>query len=738
MNMISAERFLRRHPPLAAWPGAPGALIMAVALFFAGAPEPAGASETIRAYWVFFRDRGAAALDDAALLERARALPPETWARRARAGAAIPDARDLPLWAPYVAQIAAAGRLRHESRWLNAVSVDLTDQAVSSVRHLPCVAAVRPVALARAASIGPGHDEHGSPLGVVWQPERIPARERPALLERETLGYGPSAGQLLEINVPALHALGYTGNRVRLMMIDTGFRKDHESLAHIDRIDEWDFVFGDGQTQNEPVDDPGQHVHGTLTWSVAGGLAPGILIGPAYGASFALAKTEDIRSETEVEEDHYVAALERADSLGVAVTSASLNYLCFDSGFCYEFEDKDGDTAVITVAIDIAAARGILCVNSQGNYGCDLGSLGTPADADSMLAVGAVDSLNVITSFSACGPTYDGRIKPEVVARGWRTWGASANAPDAYGPASGTSLSTPLVAGAAALLLEAHPEWSPMDVRSALLATADRVEAPDNAYGWGRIDAGAALHHTPLLHPYPFSLILPADSAGVSAAQPAFAWRASADPRGREPLEYTLRIAEAGPPARTWEIPVGSDTTVVLPFPLAPETAYWWDVTAATATGFPRLSRETHTLYTLAAASAPDAPDGARAPGLLRVALHANPVRDRLSFRVGLTAAAPGPAMAPGPAAAPGPAMALGPAAAPGPAASGTLPLRWRLHDPLGRVIAGGTGHLTNGSAEVDVPFEAGRGGRPARGVYYLEVRAAQQVARETVIVWGN
>jgi len=668
-----------------------------------------------RAHWVFFRDHGTRTLDDDALLARARELPPETWARRSRAGTGVPDVHDLPVWPPYVEQIAAAGRIRHLSRWFNAVSVDLTDQALTTVRSLPCVAAVRPVALAQAASIGPHWDDQGLPLGTVLPPQRIPADDRLPPLARESLVYGPSGGQLSEIGVPAIHALGYTGNRVRLMMIDTGFRKDHEAFAHVRRIDEWDFVFGDGQTQNEPPDDPGQHDHGTLTWSVTGGFAPGILIGPAYGASFALAKTEDIRSETEVEEDHYVAALERADSLGVAVTSASLNYLCFDSGFCYEFEDKDGDTAVITVAVDIAAARGILCVNSQGNYGCDIGSLGTPADADSMLAVGAVDSLNVITSFSACGPTYDGRIKPEVVARGQRTWGASASDPDAYGPASGTSLSTPLVAGASALLLEAHPEWGPMDARAALLATADRTETPDNTYGWGRIDTEAALYHTPLLHPYPFSLLTPADSASVPTLQPLLAWHASADPQGGNPLTYTVRITEAGNPAHVWEAPVGCDTTMLFPFPLAPATAYLWEVSATTGTGYPRLSRETRCLYTPAGSDAPEAWAGFRAPGSLQVTLRANPVRERLSFRAELGAAAPF-------------AFEMGPA----------LPLTWRLHDPLGRVMVTGAARLQNGSAEVDVPIRAGTGGCLARGVYYLEVSAAHALARETIVLLGN
>ncbi len=675
-------------------------LVLAIAVIgLALAAGAAEASSGTRAYWVFFRDRGDLVLDEAALVSRARALPAETWARRWRAGSPLPDGADLPLWQPYVAQVAACAQLRHQSRWLNAVSADIAPGDLPAIQDLPCVAGIRPVAIATLGSIGPGVDDEGLPLGTVLDAERISARD-----QREPLAYGASLGQLTEIGVPAVHALGYTGNRVRFMMIDTGFRKDHDALASLQRIGERDFVFGDGQTQNEPEDDPGQHDHGTATWSAAGGFAPGILIGPAFGASFVLAKTEDIRSETRVEEDHYVAALEWADSLGIAVTSASLCYVCFDSGFCYEFPDKDGDTAVITVAVDIAAARGILCVNAQGNYGCDVGSLGTPADADSMVAVGAVDSLNVIAPWSACGPTYDGRTKPEVVARGRRVWAASSSEPNAYGPASGTSLSCPLVSGAAALLVEAHPEWGPMVVRAALLTTADRAAAPDNTYGWGRINVEAALAYSPLIYPYPFSLIAPADSVVVSTLRPVFSWHASADPSGGIPLAYLLCVAEVGNPAQSWEVPAGGDTVLALPFALEPATAYTWEVWASTHSGLGRTSRETRVLMTPSGSSVEDPLVTADGGGGLRLTLGTNPVRQRLRFSVENQGGAEDE-------------------------------LRWCLVDPLGRAVMPEARARLDQAVDVDL---AALAGEPLpRGVYYLKARAGWRVARETLVVLG-
>lgn len=726
----------------ALWPGAVPCPAEAPSAPAAGAC--AAPSREATPTWVFFTDHGGetppAALDarardqareltDAELLALARALPPAAWARRLRSGAsALPDVHDLPLWEPHVREVARHGRLRCRSRWLNAVSIELTAAAREAVAALPCVAALRPVAQVETASFGPEYDAEGRPLETLLDVERRPApdpigssrptRERgnaPAWLDAIT--YGPSLGQLAEIGVPPLHRQGYSGSGVRLMMIDSGFYKEHDAFRGAEILAEWDFVFDDGETQNEPEDWPWQHHHGTGTWSVAGGFAPGRLIGPAYGATFLLAKTENPLSETRLEEDYYVAALEWGDSLGVEVTSASLNYLCFDGGFCYLPEERDGDTAVITIAVDLAAARGILCLNSLGNYGCNARTtLGTPADADSMIACGAVDSLNAITSFSACGPSADGRVKPEVVARGYYTYMAGAGIPDAYGPGSGTSFSTPLVAGAAALLMEVHPEWSAMQVREALLATADRAASPDNRYGWGRIDAQAAAAWGPLLYPRPFSLLDPADGAEAAGGTPRFVWSASASAPGQGDLAYSLEIlalegldSGAEPDfARgvSWSFAAGPDTAFVPPLEL-PAGAYAWRVVAEDAAGHRRPSREVRRLRV----EAPEAADAGPAfiPPAPSIALEANPFRGPLGFSIF-------------------------------PAQEGTSPARptWAVYDPLGRRIASGAaGPSAEGFSARWDGSEAGGG--PARpGVYYLEVKLGQLIGRETIVRLGD
>ncbi|MCK4427945.1 MAG: S8 family serine peptidase, partial [candidate division Zixibacteria bacterium] len=183
--------------------------------------------------------------------------------------------------------------------------------------------------------------------------------------------------------------------------------------------------------------------------------------------------------------------MEWADSIGADVISSSLCYIDW-----YTYSDLDGNTAVTTQAADIAAERGIVVCNAMGNSGPGSGTLMAPADADSILACGAVNSSGYLASFSSRGPSFDGRTKPEVCARGVSTRCASPYNLNGYTTASGTSLSTPLIGGCAALILSARPYWTPMQVREAMMMTASRATYPDNNYGWGIPDLLAAIQYS--------------------------------------------------------------------------------------------------------------------------------------------------------------------------------------------------------------------------------------------------
>jgi hypothetical protein len=229
-----------------------------------------------------------------------------------------------------------------------------------------------------------------------------------------------------------------------------------------------------------------------------GGFYEGQLIGPAFGADFILAKTENTESETPVEEDNWIAALEWADSIGVDVTSTSLSYTDFDPPYQgYTWQDMDGNTARITIGADLAVKLGIFVVNSAGNYGYvapPQNTLGAPADGDSVIAVGSVTSGGVRSGFSSVGPTFDGRIKPDLMAMGSNNYVACNWFTNCYSDnGSGTSWSCPMLAGAAALLLEVDPSLTPMELRDLLRNTASQSTNPDNLNGWGIINTHAAV-----------------------------------------------------------------------------------------------------------------------------------------------------------------------------------------------------------------------------------------------------
>ncbi|MCW9016256.1 MAG: S8 family serine peptidase, partial [Kangiellaceae bacterium] len=298
-----------------------------------------------------------------------------------------------------------------------------------------------------------------------------------------------------QIRVPDVHDMGYSGNGIVIAMFDSGYnRMTHESFSQINIAGTWDFVNNDADVGDGA--DMGKSNHGTYTLSTIGGYSPGNLIGPAYGATYYLAKTENSDSELHVEEDNWCAATEWAETNGAQIISSSLGYRGFDSGVDYIAEDMDGDTTIVTQCADAVAERGIVVVNSAGNRGANsnTNTIGAPSDGHFVLAVGAVTSSGARSSFSSVGPSADGRIKPDVMAMGSDVIVASAGSDSEYFNADGTSFACPLTSGVAALVLEANPNLTATQVRDILRDTANRASTPDSRFGYGLIDAYAAVH----------------------------------------------------------------------------------------------------------------------------------------------------------------------------------------------------------------------------------------------------
>ena len=422
--------------------------------------------------WVFFNDKTESdSTPDNVFQKALDNLDNRTRTRRSKVRHfSLVDNRDIPVPTEYTEKVRSTGVLiRTVSKWLNAVSVSGTLEQLRSISGFPFVKKIDPV--------------YGGKRKSPVQKSLLKSSTEPGRSD-----YGPSYDQLDQINVIAAHEAGYTGAGVRVLILDTGYYTDHEAIHEEQVIAEWDFINNDGETQNEEGDPDSQHNHGTYTLSALGGRFDGELYGPAYEAEFLLAKTEDVSQEVPIEEDQYVAGLEWGESLGADIASSSLGYIDW-----YEFEDLDGMTAVTTIAVNTAIENGMVVVTAVGNSGT--GGIVVPADAFDVIACGAVDSDGNIASFSSQGPTADGRIKPEVCALGVSTYCAGVNSTSAYRYENGTSLATPLVAGAAACVLQAHPDWTPQQVREALMMTASDPENPDNQYGWGIIDVMGTINY---------------------------------------------------------------------------------------------------------------------------------------------------------------------------------------------------------------------------------------------------
>lgn len=410
--------------------------------------------------------------NDVVLDENAFQALPEASKNRRILHRSKPDYRDRPIEREWIERILATKvKFRTVSRYLQAISVEATKEQVEEILKIPQIRGVKPVAVGKRT-------------------KNIVEIERDSFstTEVDSLLYGRSRAQIQQINAIPLLEQGYSGRGVIGGILDTGYRLTHNAFDSLTILAQRDFIFNDNNVANEPQDTSEQWVHGTMCLSVLGGFAPNELIGPAYRASMIVGKTEDVRSETPVEEDYYVAGLEWCDSLGARSVSTSLGYIDW-----YTWEDMNGDSALCTQAVDIAAARGMLVVTAAGNEnGNSWNHIIAPADADSCLSVGAVDTLGIVAPFSSRGPTYDGRIKPEVAACGVRTRCAVPLNNDAFGRASGTSLATPLVGGALLLLWEKHPYWTAMMMHRAIRMTASQASNPDTILGWGIINVAAA------------------------------------------------------------------------------------------------------------------------------------------------------------------------------------------------------------------------------------------------------
>jgi len=387
---------------------------------------------------------------------------------------------DLPVNPQYLQGVADVGvQLLNATRWLNGVTIYTTDSTkIDQIKALPYV---EDVMLLQNEGTGKKkaffENEH---YGLL--PADQHGKKEPRVTD--DLDYGEARFQINQINGIPLHNAGYKGEGMAIAILDGGF-------SGADKNPVFDSIWDNGQVLGtKSFVNPGGSVfvesgHGKSVLSTMAANWPGLMIGTAPHASYWLLHTEDVKSENVIEEYNWMSGAEFADSVGADIINSSLSYVDFDiPKWDHDYEDLDGNTAVSSIAADIAASKGILVCNSAGNSGnSEFPWNGAPADADSVVSVGAVAYNDERASFSSIGPTADGRIRPVVMALGANTVVAIGN--DTIGTGSGTSFSSPIIAGMTACLWQANPDMKVMKVYEALKQSGNYADNPDNEMGWG-------------------------------------------------------------------------------------------------------------------------------------------------------------------------------------------------------------------------------------------------------------
>jgi serine protease AprX len=412
------------------------------------------------------------------------------------------DSTDLPVNPAYLDSIRSVPNVQvlNLSKWLNQVCIKTTDPAaLARISSFPFVVSNNPIApvmqpgkfLVPDGSLSPGPLEkkrmNRSPLSISGGTQTRAIREVKGKKHvLDYFNYGTNYAQVHIHQGEYLHNLGFHGEGITIAILDAGFYNYPNNPA-FDSLLFYGQVLGTWDYVNNKASVAEEHPHGAWCLSTMAANSPGLMVGTAPKAKFWLLKTEDVNSEYPVEEQNWAAAAEFADSAGVDMISSSLGYSYFDDP-AYDLTHalRDGKTSIISQAAAMAVRKGILVTNSAGNSGNspDDNFVICPADADSVVSVGAVDVYGTIGKFSSIGPNGAGHLKPNVVSVGVNAVIASSvSGNPVY--SSGTSFSNPNLCGLIACLWQAFPEFSNMEIKDAVERSADRYNHPDEIYGNG-------------------------------------------------------------------------------------------------------------------------------------------------------------------------------------------------------------------------------------------------------------
>lgn len=419
--------------------------------------------------WVYFNDKPSETSFTSSPLTM---LTQRALDRRTRYNISL-DFKDVPVEASYITQVKSETGITvlAKSKWLNAIHVQGTQTAINNLLNLEFVIQIE---YANKSLNTVGRE-------VIYQK---PTQQHKKLDFTTDFNYGNATNQIQMLNGDILHQNNFTGDGMQIAIIDAGF-PNVDNFAAFQRIRENNQILGGYDFVNRSDNFYAGHYHGMAVLSTIAGYIDNQFIGTAPDAKFYLFISEDSVNETPLEESLWVEAAERADSLGVDVINTSLGYTTFDNpNYNYEYNDMNGQTTFISRGAEIAFSRGMIIVNAAGNEGTSAWHyISAPADAASVLSIGAVDASGTIASFSSFGPTSDGRIKPDVCAQG-----ASVYIIDTSGniaTSNGTSFSSPVLTGVISCLWQAFPNKTNAEIVQLVKESAHLYASPTNQEGYG-------------------------------------------------------------------------------------------------------------------------------------------------------------------------------------------------------------------------------------------------------------
>ena len=396
------------------------------------------------------------------------------------------DSTDLPVNPAYLDSIRKVPNVTvlNVSKWLNQVLIRTSDaNALTKINSFPFVKNTNGIA-PRLSVTGT------TPQKNKFDDEQpvIPASNGrlQGVTGIEGFDYGNNYDQIHIHEGNYLHDQGFTGRGMTIAVLDAGFysyltNPVFDSVRLQNRIlGTWDYVTNDASVNED-------NSHGAYVFSVLAANRPGVMVGAAPHASYWLLRTEEAATEYPVEEQNWAAAAEFADSVGVDMISTSLGYSDYDDdAFSYTHAQRNGNTAMISIAAKLAAKKGILVVAAAGNSGnnsTDLKYVGCPGDADSVFTIGSIDKYGNSAGSSSWGPNGAGLLKPNVVSVGQGAIVAVPSGSTAVN--NGTSFACPNMAGLVCCLWQAFPDFTNMEIIDAVQKSASKYNSPDYKYGYG-------------------------------------------------------------------------------------------------------------------------------------------------------------------------------------------------------------------------------------------------------------